>query len=459
MRPLTVIHVVPEVTPFSESGGLGLVAGSLPPALQALGQNVAIITPQYRSIDPDRYEDTGLRFDTQIGPRKSTIGISRGAIGDVPVYLLDCPAAFRRRGLYGHRAARDYADNSWRFMVLVQGALEALPRLGLEPDILHAHDWPTGLLPMVVAQRHGRSIGTVLTIHNLGYHGQFPRDTVSELGLDWSCFHPAGAEFWGDVNFLKAGINYADRITTVSPTYAKEITTKAHGHGLDGVLRGRQEHLVGILNGVDYDAVKPKRTDRRGLIDAFRLGGAADDPTPVLGMVSRLVSQKGIDLIPDGVRALVRAKKLRVAILGTGEAPLEKAMRDLAAEFPGRIGSRIEYNGELARLIMSGSDALLMPSRYEPCGLTQMFALRYGTLPVVRATGGLADTVSDGETGFAFEEATPTALAACLDRMVDAFARKKRWAAMKKAAKQMDFSWSASAEKYAELYEEIATRE
>ncbi|MFT7622536.1 MAG: starch synthase [Myxococcota bacterium] len=456
-KPITVVHVVSEVTPFAESGGLGLVAGSLPPALKALGVNVIVVAPRYRSINKELWTRTDTRFDVQIGRRKSAVTLCEGELstsdGQVPVYLLDCPPAFDRKGIYGHRSARDYADNSWRFALLCQGALQACDALGLNVDVFHGHDWPTGLLPLMIDQRRNRASATVHTIHNLGYHGQFTRDTIAELGLDWSCWHPDGAEFWGQLNFLKAGLNYADKITTVSPTYAEEIRSEEMGHGLDGVLRSRGDDLVGILNGVDYGSVAPKRDDRQALIKAFELDAKPD--TMILGMVSRLVSQKGIDLIAPATRSLLEAGRVRLALLGTGEEALETELRELAHAFPGLVGTKIQYNNELARLVTSGSDALLMPSRYEPCGLSQMFALRYGTLPVVRATGGLADTVRDGQTGFAFTKPTAEALEVALWRTLDAFGEKKRWDAMKKAAKAEDFSWDASAQKYVELYEEI----
>ncbi len=447
--PLRVVHVAPKVTPFSESGGLGLVAGALPPALAGIGLDVSVITPCYRSVDPDLYTTTDIAFDVQMGMRRSRAAICRGSLdNDVPVYLIRCDEAYGRRGLYGPRPATDYGDNSWRFALLCRAAIELAHRQGGLPDVFHCHDWPTGLLPMMVSGQ----TGTVMTIHNLAYHGQFPKDTIAELDLDPGCFHSGGAEFWGKLNYLKAGLNYANKLTTVSPTYAQEVQTEEYGCGLDGVLRDRAEHLSGILNGVDYGLVEARDGDRAALLDAFAL---EEDGTPVLGMVSRLVQQKGIDLIDDAVEPLLSASKLRLAVLGTGEPAIEHAIGALAERWPGRVGARIAYSGELARLVTSASDALLMPSRYEPCGLTQLFELRYGTLPVVRATGGLADTVRNGKTGFAFDAPEPAALAGALERLLEAWDKPRRWKAMQRAARKEDFSWTRSARDYALLYDEV----
>ncbi len=450
---LNIVHVAPEVTPFSESGGLGLVAGALPPALASIGLKVAVITPCYQTVPKELYTETNLHFRVWVGARPSDVTVCEGRLpNDVPVYLIKCDEAYGRRGIYGPRPATDYADNSWRFTLLCRAAIEASRRLRLHPDVYHCHDWPTGLLPMMV----GEHAGTVLTIHNLAFHGQYPRDSIAELGLDPGTFHSGGAEFWGKLNFLKGGLNYADRLTTVSPTYAKEIQTTPYGCGLDGVLRDRSDRLVGILNGVDYDIVEPKEGDRAALLDTF---GLEQDKTPVLGMVSRLVQQKGIDLIPEAAAKLLDAGKLRLAVLGTGEKSLEHEVSRMAERWPGRVGVKITYSPELARLVISASDALLMPSRYEPCGLTQLFALRYGTLPVVRATGGLADTVVDGKTGFSFEDPDAASLADALERLLAAWETPKHWQKMQAAAKKEDYSWTRSAQTYAELYNEVVRGE
>jgi starch synthase len=386
--------------------------------------------------------------------------------GDLPTYFLDCPEAFERDGMYGPRPSIDYQDNAWRFALLSRGALETCRRLRLHPDIIHCHDWHAGLLPLWCREELNGWVRTVQTIHNLGYQGSFPAHTVEELGIDDRFFQPDGIEFWGWMSFLKAGLVYADRITTVSPTYAQEIQTPRYGNGLDGVLRGRSTDIVGILNGIDTKRWDPNHShspsassllDKRAhankyLRDQFHLEPGGH----IVCVIGRLVAQKGVDLIPAAVRTLIEADELRLIVVGDGDGESAKSLLALADKFPGRVSFNRKYSYVLAQDVVSGSDALLMPSRYEPCGLTQLIAMRYGTLPIVRQTGGLADTVIDGENGYTFKEPTSDAVRQVLRRFLDS---QQEWSKLRRRSMKADHSWTNSAKQYIELYEEVHSYE
>jgi starch synthase len=466
---LSVVHVASEVAPFSETGGLGVGAGALPSALASAGIRTSVITPCYRSVPENLYTATGASVDVTIGGRSAHIDIMVGELEHgVPVYLLKCDEAYDRDGIYGPRPSADFADNAWRYALLCEGALAVSRRLRLHPDIFHCHDWQTGLLPLLCHERMGRWVRSIMTVHNLGYHGTFPADTVEELGLERIKFNPDGFEFWGWLSFLKAGLVYAERLTTVSPTYAQEIQSPRHGHGLDGVLSARGHDLVGILNGLPRqkpaadgraaptspDAIlKEKAKQRVALVEQT---GLIDDDTPIFVVISRLVSQKGIDLLPAAASNLLNDGAIRLAILGSGDAELEQGLVAMAQRWPDRVAVQIGYDESRSTLLLFAGDALLMPSRYEPCGLTQLFALRCGTLPVVRRTGGLADTVTDGESGFTFEEATSHAFADAIERARMTFTNDQpAWTRMQRAAMDADFSWNRSAQEYAKLYTEV----
>lgn len=466
---LHVVHVSAEVAPFSETGGLGVVSGALPTALPGAGIRTSVITPCYDDVPRSSYELTKHAFDVTVGKGRVAVQIARAKLpGDVPVYLIKCDRAFGRPGLYGPRPSSDYPDNAWRFAVLAEASLVICRRLRLHADILHCHDWQTGLVPLLCRSRLGGWVRTVQTVHNLGYHGTFPPDTVEELGLSREHFTPEGFEFWGWLSFLKAGLVFADRVTTVSPTYAEEIQTPRYGHGLDGVLRARRSQLTGILNGIPLERHDPadarlaapfsiddlsgKAVCREALCKAFGLD-ATD--VPIIGVVSRLVSQKGMDLLVPGLWGRIESGQVRLVVLGTGDQELETSLASVAQRFPGKVAVRISYDEDLARLVLAGADVLAMPSRYEPCGLTQLFALRYGTLPLVRATGGLKDTVRHGETGFVFEDASPAALDWGVSALLETFYDRPRFDAMRRAAMAEDFSWNRSAARYAALYHEV----
>jgi len=469
---MKILMVASEAAPFAKTGGLADVVGSLPAALKALGHEVAVLLPRYANVDlsqarrvydslpvwlpPDRY-DTSLYLIEQ----------------ETPFYFVDCPPLYDRPGFYGEDGV-DYPDNHIRFAVLAQAALEFCRRVW-RPDILHGHDWQAGLAPAYLRTIYANDptflgIHTLFTIHNLGYHGLFPASTMAEIALPATEFRPGGIEFFGKVCFLKGGLNYAEALNTVSPTYAREMQTPEYGFGLDGVLRARSSVLSGILNGVDYTEWNPetdrflaanyssadlsgKRSCKQDLLSAFGLPGEAMD-APLIGIVSRFTSQKGADLIAEAAGAMVAEGYYMVA-LGTGEPQYEELFQAMAAEHPARIAVRIAYDNALAHKVEAGADLFLMPSRYEPCGLNQIYSLRYGTVPLVRATGGLDDTIEPG-TGFKFWQYSADALVGGLRAARDAFADPEGWRAMMLAGMAKDFSWRVSAAEYVRLYQRVA---
>ena len=484
-----------EVSPWAKSGGLADVLSALPAALAGIGYKVGVVVPRFLSAAeaPARRVIWSLRIPMPSGDQE--IGISEMASpatvagGSVTVYFIDAPKLYGRPGLYGDKAG-DYPDNHIRFAVLARAALEVSRRL-FPADIFHCHDWQSALLPVYLRTRDGidphfLAARTLLTIHNLGYQGLFKASQFEDLGLPRSVFRPGAfhdgtLEFWGGVNLLKGGIAFADAVSTVSPAYAKEIQTPEFGFGLDGVLRGRGEALTGILNGVDYaswnpesDAFLPARYSignmagkhacKRALLGETGLPEAAIDK-PLLGIVSRFATQKGFDLLGEAAREIFRDDVYLVA-LGNGEPVWEQLFRELQSEFPGRVGLRIGYDDALAHRIEAGADIFLMPSRYEPCGLNQIYSLRYGTIPVVRATGGLDDTIidagADGNdpagTGFKFADYNGKALLEAIRRACHAWQDRKGWAALMARAMRKEFSWTAAAEQYSVLYGGLASR-
>jgi starch synthase len=455
-----ILFVVSEVAPFSKTGGLADVAAALPPALVGLGHDVLVVSPRYRGVDPADAPDDGVER-----------------------LFVERPDLFDRAGLYGEGGA-DYPDNDVRFAALGDAALDGARARGFAPDIVHLHDWQTGLAALTLRRRRrGRAAvgpATVFTIHNLAYQGSFGVETLDRLSLPAGVFTPAGIEFHGRVSFMKAGLVFADAVTTVSPRYAQEIQTPEFGHGLDGVLRERAGlgELTGILNGADYGRWSPetdpliparfsaarlagKAKDKAAL--QARAGMEADPHVPLLGVVSRLDHQKGIDVVADAAEDLV-ALGAQLVVLGSGDPALEARLAALAARFPSNISVENAFDDPFAHLIQAGSDLLLVPSRWEPCGLTQMYALRYGTVPVVTAVGGLEDTVEDGVTGFkAAPHPTTAATRAALMQAVRTAtglfrADRSAWRRMMRRGMALDFSWSASAKKYEELFRSVSRR-
>jgi starch synthase len=473
---MKILMVASEAAPFAKTGGLADVVGSLPAALKALGHDVAVLLPRYASVDLKNARRVYDWLPVWVPPRRfdtSLYLIER----ETPFYFLDCPPLFDRPGFYG-KEGEDYPDNHIRFAVLAQAALEFSRRVW-RPEILHGHDWQAGLAPVYLRTIYANDptffgMRTLFTIHNAGYHGLFPAAAQSDIGLAGTdAFRPEGLEFFGKVCYLKGGLNYSDFLNTVSPTYAREIQTPEYGFGLDGVLRGRSHVLSGILNGVDYTDWNPqtdrfiaanysaadltgKRACKEDLLREFGLPQEAMPEAlaaPLIGIVSRFTSQKGADLIAEAADAIVAEGYYMVA-LGAGEPRYEELFQAIAARHPGRIAVRIGYDNALAHKIEAGADLFLMPSRYEPCGLNQMYSLKYGTVPVVRATGGLDDTIEPG-TGFKFWEYSGAAMLSALRAAREAFADPQGWRAIMLAGMAKDFSWNVSAAEYARLYRSL----
>jgi 1,4-alpha-glucan branching enzyme len=481
-RPLHVVMICPEIMPFAKTGGLADMTGSLAAALQKLGHRVSLIMPAYETVLRQKVpiEDTGVRLTVTIGGRTEEAQVLASRGSGVEVYFIRTDRYFGRSHLYGTREG-DYPDNAERFAFFCRAALESLRGIGL-PDVLHAHDWQAALAIVFLKAQPERypglaAVRTVFTVHNLGYQGLFPEHHWHFLGLDRSYFSTSGLEFFGKVNLLKGGLVFADRITTVSPTYSREIRTADYGFGLDGVLRQREGDLAGILNGADYDVWNPA-TDPF-LVENYttasisgkwackaaaqRLFGLPEDSRlPLFAMVSRLAGQKGLDLV-EAILPELLARELQCIFLGSGDRRYEDSLQSLAKRYPERIGVRIAFEESLAHQIEAGADMFLMPSRYEPGGLNQLYSMRYGTIPIVRATGGLKDSVQEFDpvrgqgTGFLFEAYDSAALLGAIDRALTTFQRKTDWNTLMKNAMTADFSWDLSARQYVQLYESLLT--
>jgi starch synthase len=469
-----------ESGPLAQSGGLGDVLRALPPALVASDRQVRRFLPAYGCIDRSGFEAEEISLAVSVGPSRMPVRLlTRRESDGVVTTLVENEECFGRDGLYGSPAG-GFRDNARRFILFSRAVCEYAARAEHPPDVLHAHDWHTGLLPMFVrhARASRRSPRTVLTIHNMGYQGRFGREETDWLSLRDDAlslvFRPEGIEDHGGINFLKAGLVYADRVTAVSPTYAREITTPEGGAGLDAVLRRRPDGVAGILNGADYEIWNPatdrhlprpygpdRLEDKEASRSALRKEiGLPPGSRPILGVVSRFVQQKGIDLVAQAAPALLEAGA-DLALLGTGEAAIVEEVERLHRERPDRVGLRVGFDEKCSHLIVAGSDLLLVPSRYEPCGLTQMHALRYGTIPVVRRTGGLADTVRDERegsgTGFLFERISSEDLVAAACRALRLRASQPdAWRLLQRRAMAEDFSWSKAAASYLELYAALA---
>ncbi len=464
--------VASEATPFSKTGGLADVIGALPAALKHLGHEVAVITPAYRSNQyPGPVREVYRNLHVSID-RGFNVDIYEAIDRGVPFYFVDCPPLFDRSGLYGEGGS-DYYDNHIRFAVFSMAALGAARHL-FHPQVIHCHDWQSGLVPVYIRQFFQGDpyvLGTKLlfTIHNLGYQGLFPASVLQQIAVSRSLFTPAGLEFYGQLNLLKAGIVFSDAVSTVSKGYAREIQTPEYGFGLENLLRSRADVLTGIVNGVDYREWNPetdphiaqnysssdltgKLACKRALLAEMGLPPENID-RPLFGIVSRFVDQKGFDLIAQ-IAGELAGLDIAMAVLGSGETRYEEMFRQLAIAFPGKFGVRIGYDNALAHRIEAGSDMFLMPSRYEPCGLNQIYSLKYGTIPVVRATGGLDDTI-DVETGFKFWDYAGWALFGAIEDASAAYQDKHKWTAMMVRAMAKDFSWTASAQEYESVYQGI----
>ncbi len=477
--PLKICFAASEVSPFAKTGGLADVAAALPARLRQIGHDVRVFLPLYSSIASagrdlghvDFIRNVEVRMDWRTYSFSARTGRLPGS--DVEVYFIDCPALYDRPAIYTMDA-----DEVQRFGLLSRAVVECCQRMAWAPDVFHCNDWHVALIPLLLRSIYEwdklflRS-KTLLTVHNLGYQGTFPAEAIDGLGLA-GFRHLFDQEDLraGRLNLLKNGLIYADRVSTVSPTYAREIQTPEYGLGLQDLLRARSRSLVGILNGVDYDLWSPesdsfvphhfsakrpagKAKNKAHLLASLGLQPA--DGAPLVGIVSRLTPQKGLDLCFDVLPDLLAREELRLVLLGQGEAAYEEFFERLQRSFPGKVCFHRGYHEELAHVIEAASDMLLMPSRYEPCGLNQLFSLRYGTIPVVRKTGGLADSVEpvDGDrgTGFLFEHFTPEGLRWALDQALAAYRDPQRWKRLMQNAMAKDFSWKRQAPLYVELYE------
>jgi len=474
---MKILFAASEVAPFAKTGGLADVAGSLPQALAALGHDVRVVLPRYRQIEAGTFGLAHLAtFYVPLASWKERCDILAGKLGaHVPAYFINKDIYFNRPELYGTPQG-DYHDNAERFIFFSRAIPELCRTLDFSPHIIHCNDWQTGLVPLYLKKfynddaklRHAR---TIFTIHNLGYQGIFGKRDLVLTGLGWDVFTPDSIEFWDNINLLKAGIVHADVVTTVSATYSKEIQTPEFGHGLDGTLRMRAEDLFGIVNGIDneewdpahdtslpqlYSAARPAGKQACKLALQEQLG-LPHENAPILGMVTRLTDQKGLDILLDAIPELLY-QQVQLVILGTGDDRYHRALAEMADRHRDWMRVLLKYDDALARRIYAGSDLFLMPSRYEPCGLGQMHALRYGTVPVVRRTGGLADTIDDFHpragkgTGFVFDDYTPDALIASVKRALQVYRDPKRWKSIMQAGMKLDFSWKSSAKEYVKVY-------
>ena len=478
---MRVVMLSPEVYPYAKTGGLADVLAALPSALAQTGVQVTVCLPAFRSALRAAGPSTaGIRLHAPVDSRMEPAEIVSVPGAAVPTMMVRADRYFDRDGIYGD-AGGDYPDNAERFAFFCRAALEWLRAEHEPPDILHVHEWQSALAPAFLRATADlypelRRVRTVLTIHNLAYQGRFPSSEWHLLNLDPRYFVPDFLEFYGQINYLKAGMVFADAITTVSPRYAAEIETPAFGEGLDGVLRARHDRLRGILNGIDQTAWNPATDphlpahyDARNLRGKpvckaalqAELGLAARADVPLLGIVSRLAEQKGFDLLATALPEALATSEAQVAVLGSGDERYERLLAAIAARFEGRVALRIGFDEGLAHRIEAGADMFLMPSRFEPCGLNQLYSLRYGTVPVVHATGGLDDTVVDFDpgtgmgTGFKFTSYTPEAFLGALDRALRTRGDPALWTRVVTNGMAQDFSWNRAAQEYRRLYEEL----
>ena len=480
---LKVLFVSSEAAPFAKTGGLADVCAALPAALREAGDDVRVFIPFYRMVKrlAPRARDVLPCLPIPVLERRENSSVLQLEHEGGIFYFLRNDKYYDREQLYGTPDG-DYLDNAERFIYFCKAVLEAVKQLDFRPDVIHCHDWQTGLIPVYLKSVYRDSLffhhsASMFTIHNLAYQGVFWHWDIHLTGLGWEYFVPNWIEFYGKINLMKAGILHADCVTTVSEQYAREIQSEEFGCGLEGVLRARVDDLYGILNGIDYRKFDPahdpdiaqnydaatlekKSLNKKALQAYYRLSPAA---APLIGVVSRLVEQKGVDLLLEAADGLLEMG-FQLAILGTGSAEYHRRLEELARRYPERVGLRLGYDAKLAQLIYAGSDFFLMPSRYEPCGLGQLMSLRYGTIPVVRYTGGLVDTVREFDpqtgsgTGFGFRDYSGKALLETARRALRVYKQKRLWRRLRCNAFDADFSWRRSAQKYRDLYYRIHRR-
>jgi starch synthase len=486
-----ILFATTEAVPFCKTGGLGDVCGSLPLELANLGHQPVVVLPAFRqAVNSGRaIEETGVRFDVPIGRKTVSGAFLRSTLpGDkTPVILVHQPQYFDRAELYRENG-HDYKDNCERFVFFCRAALEAIQRFDLKTEIVHCHDWTSGLIPAYLKTELSGvppydTIRSLLTIHNIAYQGNFWHWDMELTGIDWKYFNWRQMEFYGNLSFLKTGLAFADKISTVSPRYAKEIQQSPLGSGLEGILQHRHADLFGIINGVDYRQWNPatdryiahnygvknfaegKSACKSALQHEVGLPQVSDQP--LIAMIGRLSEQKGLDLVAKLIPQWVPNSAAQWVILGTGEPNYHQLLADLARQYPEKLALTLGFSDELAHRIEAGADIFLMPSRYEPCGLNQLYSLKYGTVPVVHATGGLADTITntndatleDGTAnGFSFDTYNTAALADALDRACQAFTKWSIWEQLVRTGMQQDWSWNHSAREYDSLYKRMLTR-
>jgi starch synthase len=479
-KPLKILFVTPEAVPFAKTGGLADVAGALPKSLRALGCEIKCVMPYYRMVKesglPLQY--MGKEIEIPIGDEKLKADIYLGQLNqDISVYFIGREEFFDREFLYSTPKG-DYFDNAERFIFFSKAALIFCQNMGFSPDIIHHHEWQTGLIPAYlksIYQNHPLFSHTavVFTIHNIAYQGTFKKEKFWLTGLPTEMYNPEGIEFWERINFMKAGIVYANVINTVSKKYSEEIQTPEYGYGLEGILRKRREDLYGILNGVDYQDWDPshdshliarydgkdrskKKECKKDLLKEFHLPASLEN-APLLGMISRLADQKGFDLLMEILEGLF-ALDIGFVLLGTGEQKYHDLFTQVAQKYPQKAGIRIAYDDRLAHKIEAGADFFLMPSKYEPCGLNQIYSLKYGTIPVVRATGGLDDTITPYDpvtkkgNGFKFTRYDAKEFLTTIKMGISFYDQPEHWGQLLRNAMAADFSWERSAEAYLKLY-------
>ena len=477
---MKIAIVSSEAVPFAKTGGLADVAGALPAELANMGHDVRLIIPKYKSVEEKGFKLKKIEgdFTVPLGERMVKGSVLETTENNVKTLFIENDEFFMRDELYKDKnTGDDYSDNASRFIFFSRGVLSALKLVNFKPDIIHVNDWQSALIPLYLKSilkddAHFKKTSTVLTVHNLGYQGVFWHHDMPLIGVGWEYYTPEGIEFYDKINFLKAGIIFSDVINTVSKKYAEQIQTNEDGFGLDGVLKDRKEDLFGIINGIDYDEWNPetdtfiaknystkdtsgKAENKRTLLNEFYLPEKLD--IPLIGIISRLADQKGFDILADAMEELM-SMELKMVILGTGEKKFHLLLTELGKKHPTKLGIKLTYDNRLAHLIEAGSDIFLMPSRYEPCGLNQMMSMRYGTVPVVRATGGLDDTIVEfneksGEgNGIKFTNYDAATLISAVKRALSLYGKKPHWKKMMKNGMTTDFSWRASAKEYENLY-------
>lgn len=483
---LKILIASPEVVPFAKTGGLADVCGALPQALARLGHQVKVILPKYRTVGGAKFKLEDVKGEISpvpVGDKDVKIAVKSHKLASPKVeYLfIDSDKHYDREELYKDPSTGlDYQDNNERFILFARGILEILKATNWRPHIIHANDWQSALIPAYLKTLYAgdpffRQSATVFSVHNLAYQGSFPKSTFDKIGVPEDLFYPTSPfEFWGKVNFMKAGISYADVINTVSETYAVEIQSGSEfGHGLEGVLRTRNQDLYGIVNGIDYDVWSPekdklishnfsqndlsgKKRNKELLLKICGLPRSSTD-VPLIGVISRLADQKGFDLLAKISDELL-SSELQMVILGTGDEKYHRLFQKIHMRYPDKISVNLRFDNPLAHLIEAGSNMFLMPSRYEPCGLNQLYSLRYGTVPIVRKTGGLADTIESYDpqtgqgTGFVFKNYDASELLDTVKQALDVYKDKSAWTKLMKNGMSKNFSWEASAKKYVELY-------